>query len=53
MLKTIQNTESEGNPKKTNGKVDDDSMVSNMVGGNKATNPIKKIRQKQLSLKFG
>ena len=41
MLKTIGNTGSEANPKKTKGGVGGNSMIGNIVGGGEATNPTK------------
>ena len=42
MLKTTGNTESAANPKEIEGGVGGNSVVGNVVGGNKATNPIKR-----------
>ena len=45
MLKTTRSTRSTTNPKETKGGVDGDSVFGNMIGGSKATNPIKRKNQ--------
>ena len=53
MLKTTGSTGSTANSNKTEGEVDSDNIVSNLVDDGKATNSTKrKIRQKQLYPKF-
>ena len=42
MLKTIGNTGSAANPKETEGGVDGDSVVGDVVGSDEATNPTKR-----------
>ena len=45
MLKTIGGTGSAANPKETEDKVGDNSVIGDVVGGGKATNPTKRKNQ--------
>ena len=45
MLRITGSTKSAANPKETQGKVDGNSVVGNLVGGGEATNPTKRKNQ--------